>query len=92
MSGGRYPYADINYGCPHCQTPIEWDEFGEVSKVRVVSCGLTREEHIEVAKARAIAERQAHELLVQNRIDEQLPKAIIAAVYDDASRRVRGQQ
>lgn len=88
---GRYPYADINYGCPHCQIPIEWDERGQVSKVRVVPCGLTREEHIEVAKARAVAEKQAHDLMVQNRIDEQLPRAVLRLIYDDATRRVRGQ-
>ena len=55
------------------------------------SCGMTYEEHKRVAEARREAERQAHELMVQERISQQLPRALIKEVYNQAERDVRAR-
>lgn len=75
----------IDWTCPDCWPPSE-------GKTPYKPCGLTDVEHIRVAQARAKAEKQAHEMMVQHRIDMALPEAIIKEIYDEAMRAVkRGQ-
>ena len=80
--------------CPYC-TYEDYKTLSEsgnqmITKRHLVSCGMTYDEHRRVAAARREAEKQAHELLVQERINEQLPRAVIAEVYKQAERKVRG--
>jgi phosphoribosylamine-glycine ligase len=77
--------SHIGLSCPDCRRPVGKNIVGWVNK----PCGLTAEEHKRVAQAREEAKKQAHELMVQERIDEQMPKAIIDEVYEDAERRAR---
>lgn len=76
------------WNCPDCRT--EQTRFG----TKWIPCGLTNAEHTRVAKVRDRAEKQArkqaHALMVQERIDRQYPKALIGAVYNEAERRLSG--
>lgn len=54
-------------------------------------CGLSKREHRHMERLRAQAERQAHQLVVQARERELLPRALIKEVYDKAEQDVRRQ-
>jgi hypothetical protein len=77
--------SHIDLSCPDCRRPVGKNIVGYVN----VPCGLSAEEHKRVAKAREEAKKQARELMVQSRIDEQLPRAVIDEIYKDAERRAR---
>ena len=42
-----------------------------------------------MAKVRRKANKQAHKLMVQERIEQQLPRAIMKEIYDQAERDVK---
>jgi hypothetical protein len=76
------------YGCPDCWT---LKQYSGISNWVFTWCGLSEDEHRRVGEAREQAKKQAHELMVQERIDRQLPEAVIAEVYKEAERRVCGR-
>jgi hypothetical protein len=78
-------YQNFDYSCPDC-----WRERSEYGGSIYHRCGLTVGEHKKIAKARKRADKQAHEVVVQSRMSEVYPKAIIKATYDEADRRVGG--
>jgi len=78
--------------CPYCHYE-GYKTVGQSGQIITMSCfvpcGMTYEEHQRVAAARREAEKQAHELLVRERVEEQLPRAVIRRVYNELERRVR---
>ena len=82
MTYGMYGGYDVF--CPDCNVP-------DGSGHRLVPCGLSKSEHKRMRKLRSQAEKQVHQLVVQARERELLPRAIIKEVYDEAERGVRSQ-
>lgn len=66
--------------CPDCRVPSKYGGF------TLRRCGLTKAEHKRIKKLRAEAEQKAHQLMVEARERELLPKAIIKMAYDEAER------
>ena len=79
----------IDYGCPDCQINTRHPSGYGGIRTTYQDCGLTAKEHKRVAKARRRAEKEARKLLVEAREREQLPRALIKEVYDQAERQVR---
>jgi hypothetical protein len=73
-------------GCPECRVYNAGGVW-----VRCEPCGLTYEEHRRMSTLRAQAEKQAHQLAMQARERQLLPRALIKEVYDKAERDVRRQ-
>jgi hypothetical protein len=76
----------IDPWCPDCWKPPP-SGYGFVYK----PCGLSNAEHKRMRKLRAQAEKQAHQLAVEARERELLPRALIKEVYDQAEQDVRLQ-
>jgi len=76
-------YGDIDWRCPDCFHP------NERGGTTINPCGLTKAEHKRLRKLRKQAERRAHQLVVDARERELLPRALIKEVYDQAERDVR---
>ena len=70
--------------CPDCNVP-------DGSGYRLVPFGLSKAEHKRMRKLSVQAEKQAHQLAVQARERQLLPRAIIKEVYDQAEQDVRRQ-
>jgi hypothetical protein len=78
----------IHYSCPDCWQPIDGRPGERVYKF----CGLSDQDHARLLEARGRAKQQAHAMMMQHRIDQALPEAIIKEIYDEAARAVkRGQ-
>lgn len=77
--------GDLDYqNCPDCRV---YNDAGVW--VANEACGLTREEHKWMAEERRKAEAEAHRLMLEGKVEQLLPKAIIKAIYDEAEEAVR---
>ncbi len=76
-------YGGWDSECPDCRIPNKYG--GHTYK----ACGLTKGEHRRMSKLRKQAEEKAHQLMVEARERDLLPRAIIKMAYDEAERQTK---
>lgn len=80
--------GDVDYtNCPDCRVYND-----EGVWCRSEACGLTWDEHRWMAEERKKAEAEAHQLIVEGRAQQLLPRAIIKAIYDEAEQAANRRQ
>ncbi len=73
--------------CPDCCANAE--RLKGVKQQWACGCGLTVAEHKRMRGLRAQAEQKAHQLMVEARERDLLPRAIIKMAYDEAERQTK---
>jgi hypothetical protein len=91
-----YASGDFYPKCPDCIADVREIQAAGNRSVVYTGCGLTKDEHLRIEKAREQAEIRAREIVAQAREHalqsmekELLPRAILHLVYEEAERNVR---